>query len=77
MKEFELKCACKKCGYFTTHNVDFRIGEFDEDTQIYTSVIQFGVKPKQFLLRTCIRCGFKWSEKPVDEIVDEKGANHE
>jgi len=65
--KFKLKARCVKCGEVLA-SVDFKSG----------LVIETGVgawdfyylpedyNPEQVIMRTCVRCGFKWLETPLD-----------
>lgn len=51
MRDFHLDIKCSKCGFFTSHNVEYQVD----------------VSEKEFLLRTCRRCGYQWKERCADD----------
>lgn len=69
MKKFEDDVCCPKCGLLDwRHGVEYTVGVFDEWGQKNDDTYAFGANPKdyEYLLRTCRRCNYKWSEKVVD-----------
>lgn len=68
MKEFELEECCSKCGFYSSEHlpdVSYEIGTFDKNSQQVILDYEFGKNTSDFLLRTCMRCGYKWAESCV------------
>lgn len=65
MKEYSEASRCTKCGFIDTPMTDYSIGIFDPASQENTRAGTFGGPIKEYLLRTCRRCGYKWQEKVI------------
>ena len=54
MRKFDPESKCPKCGEGNASTRWFRAGSY------------YGCVPQEHLWRECQRCGFGWSEAPVD-----------
>ena len=69
MKEFKLNRPCAKCGYNEKDAlVDYQIGIFNEQTKDNISNTRIGEEIDDYLLRICLRCGYKWAEECLNEV---------
>jgi len=73
MKEFlYFNTKCQKCGLdmrdinYKPPCTEYKVGVFDEMTQHHTGEYPIDEPIKEYLLRTCRRCGYKWPEKCID-----------
>ena len=75
MKEYNYYSGCRRCGYYpkdfkantVAADTEYKLGTFDDATQKCIHIEEFGIKPEEYLLRTCRRCGFKWAEKCLED----------
>lgn len=67
MEKFDLSRACVKCGYNKQPaSVIYAVGVFDQEDQSNIYRRGFGVTQPDYLIRTCIRCGYRWPERTLD-----------
>ena len=71
MEEFNEDCACVKCGFdwnainYSSPYIDYQVGVFNSEKQDNYFDVVCG-ENEEYLMRTCCRCGYKWSERCVE-----------
>jgi len=63
LKEYEAIAECDKCGSLYYPLIEYKVGEFDPQAQENIHYYFFGCEIKDYLMRTCRNCGYKWPEK--------------
>lgn len=73
MKTFVLSTRCPKCDHYAKPaNVEYKVGVFNIATQEGAFTGSIGAKKiDEYMLRTCVRCRYKWPEKPLDAYKGE------
>ena len=67
MKEFKLDRTCAKCGYSAKPaDIEYKIGIFNEQTQSNIGNTRVGTEIDDYLMRTCLRCGYRWAEECIN-----------
>jgi len=68
MHPFQIQRSCSKCGFYAKiPGIEYKTGIFNILNQEEITNTTIGdTRPDEYLLRRCLRCGYKWPERTVD-----------